>query len=184
MTDDDRHPQRAARRRRITTGLTAATGVVVLIVSGCAQSHSTTAASATGYVGSRWRLTSVADGSTTTIGADVGAWMDLLPTGEILVEDGVNAHDGRFTVNGDILTIGGASSTFAMYGGDDPARLAAIAAVNTLAYGNPAGTTPDGPVTDTVVSVDAGQLVLQAGSMRLTFSRSGPAHAGATAQPT
>jgi heat shock protein HslJ len=185
--------QQAGRRRRIVLGLTTAVGALVvagvsaavLAVAGLAPFHTATPAATAGYIGSRWSLASVADGSTTTaIRADVGAWLELFPSGEILIEDGTNAHDGRFTVSGDQLTVGSVSSTFVMYDGTDPVRSAALAGLNTLAYGNAVGTTPDGPVIDTVVTVDATQLIVRAGPMRLTFRRSGPALPFPTARAT
>lgn len=51
-------------------------------------------------------------------------------------------------------------------------RLAAIAALDTLASGRPGQADP---AWDTVVSADRTRLVVQAGAFRLTFERTGPA---------
>ena len=133
------------------------------------------------YAGSSWRLTSVVEGAnSTTIPPDLGARMDLLPDGRIVVENGVNALSGDFTKSADGFEVRDVGSTFVLYGGSDPPRLAAIAALNTLAYGNRDGVTPSGPARDTVVSADGTQLVVQAGPFRLTFERTGSPSAGTT----
>ena len=62
-------------------------------------------------------------------------------------------------------------TTLALYGGHDPHRLAAIAGLNTLLYGNATGVTGSGPVSDRVVRATGSELLIQAGTLRLTFAR-------------
>ena len=183
--------RRVVRRRRITAGL--ALSVSVIAVAGVAAVVAMVAGWSPGsgravqpassvsvdYVGSSWRLTDVAQGANSTaIPADVGARLDLLSDGRILVDNGVNALSGRFTKSADGFEVSDVGSTFALYGGSDPNRLAAEAALNTLAYGNADGVTPSSPARDVVVSADGTRLVIQAGAFRVTFERTGPATAG------
>ena len=109
----------------------------------------------------------------TVIAAEVGARMDLLPDGQILVSTGVNALSGRFTVSAGGFEVREVGTTFVLYSGTDPQRLAAIAALNTLAYGNREGVTPPRPAHNDVVSSDGTRLVIQAGPLRLAFERAG-----------
>lgn len=182
--------RRVIRRRRITAGLVVAVGVVaaagiavtVPVMTGWSPWRDRAAAPAftasAEYVGSSWRLTSVADGATSTaIPAGVGARMDLLPDGRIFVYNGVNALTGLFTKSADGFDVRDVGTTFVLYGGNDPNQLAAITALNTLAYGNRDGVTPSSPARDKVVSTDGTRLVVEAASFRLTFERSGPATA-------
>lgn len=192
--------RRVVHRRRITAGFALAVGVVgaagvavvVPMVAGSSPGPDRTAPPAftasTDYVGSSWRLTSVAEGaSSTAIPADIGARMDLLPNGRIFIHDGVNALNGWFTKSADGFEVRDVATTLVGYVGSDPHRLAAIRALNTLARGNCDGVTsrpanspprpPSCPARDTVVSADARRLVVQAGALRLTFERTGPATA-------
>jgi hypothetical protein len=118
----------------------------------------------------------VAEGATaTTIPADVGAGMALLPDGRIVVDDSVNTLSGLFTISADGFEVRDVASTLVGYAGGDPHRLAAIAALDTLASGRPG---QSGPARDTVISANETRLVVQAGAYRLTFERTGPASAG------
>lgn len=173
--------RRVSRRRWITTGLAAGSGLVaaaavavaVPAITGAVSGPNTSASSpsaSAGYVGSSWRLTSVAEkASSVTIPADIGAQMNLLPDGQILVDDGVNTVSGRFTTTADGFEVRGFTSTTVGYGGKNPIRLAAIAAVRAL-VGDTAA-----PARDTVVSAARTRLVVEAGAYRLTFERTGPA---------
>jgi hypothetical protein len=189
--------RRVVRRRRITAGFGVAVSVVA--AAGVAVAVSMVAASnagpdravplastaSAGYVGSSWRLTDVADGANSVaIPADVRARLDLLPDGRILVDNGVNAISGRFTTSAGGFEVRDVGTTLVLYGGNDPHRLAAIGALNTLAYGNRDGVTPSGPARDTVLSADGTRLVVQAGTLRLTFERTGPATATRPDPPT
>jgi META domain len=179
--------RRAVRRRRtvagfaLAVGLVAAAGVAVAIpvATGWIQGPDRVAPASTvsaDYVGSSWRLTTVAQGANpTAIPPDVGARMDLLADGRVNIDNGVNALSGRFTKSADGFEVRDVGTTLVAYAGNDPRRLAAIAALNTLAYGNRDGVTPSGPARDTVVSADGSRLVVQAGAFRLTFERTGPA---------
>jgi hypothetical protein len=182
--------RRVVRRRAMTVGVALAVGVVaaagvavaVPVVTGWGpgpdRAGPPAATASADYVGSDWRLASVADGAnSTTIPAAVGARMELLPDGRILIDDSVNALSGRFTKTADGFEVHDVATTFVAYDGRDPVRVAAIAALNTLACGNRDGLTPPGPVRDTVVSADGTRLVVQAGALRLTFERTGPATA-------
>jgi hypothetical protein len=180
--------RRVVRRRRITAGLALAVGA--LATAGVAVGVPMVTASSPGpdgtvppaftasadYVGSSWRLTSVAEGANSTaIPTDIGARMDLLPDGHIYMDDGVNSLGGWFTKSADGFEVREVTTTFVAYGGGDPPQMAAIAALRTLAYGSPDGVTPPSPARDKVVSADGTRLVVQAGALRLTFERTGPA---------
>jgi hypothetical protein len=89
----------------------------------------------------------------------------------------VNALSGRFTKFADGFEVRDVGSTAVGYSGSDPHRVAAIAAFNTLTYGNRDGVTQSSPARNRVVSADETRLVIQAGALRLTFERTGPATA-------
>jgi hypothetical protein len=173
------------RRRRtkvafaVVVGLVVAAGVAMAIpgmthwVRGTAGMASTASAD---YVGSSWLLTSVALGADViAIPAEVGARMDLLADGQILIDDGTNELSGRFTASADGFEVRDVGTTLVAYVGNDTQRLLAIAALNSLAYGNPGGASPPDAIRDTVIDAYGDRLVIQAGRYRLTFERSGPA---------
>ena len=174
---------RVARRRRVVragvgTGLVAAaaavTGIVLVVpgMTGDVDRSSPAAVDSATYTGARWVLTSVTEqGRTTAIPPAVRARMELRHDGSILLHNGTNALTGRFSPDRDGFLVQDVGTTFKLYAGDDPARLAAQSAINTLAYGNEQGVTPSGSVRDRVVSVDRSRLVVQAGSVRLQFDR-------------
>jgi hypothetical protein len=171
--------QRAVRRRRITAGFVLASGLavaavavaVVAISSAAGPETPTPNTAGTSYIGSSWRLMSVAErADTTTIPAGIGAQIDLLPDGQILANDGVNVTTGRFTKTADGFEVRVVAITAALYAGKDPHRLAAIAALGALT-----GSRQPSLARDTVISTDRTRLVIQAGSFRLTFERTGPA---------
>jgi hypothetical protein len=89
--------RRVTRRRRITTafafaaGAAALTGAAILIPFMMTSDGTTKPASTAsgGYVGSRWQLTSVADGTTSTpIPGDAGANIEFWTDGRIVVRTG------------------------------------------------------------------------------------------------
>jgi hypothetical protein len=175
--------RRVTRRRRITTafalaaGAAALTGAAILIPFMMTSDGTTKPASTAsgGYVGSRWQLTSVADGTTSTpIPGDAGANIEFWTDGRIVVRTGTDTLTGRFSPVPGGFEVRDVGTTLAVYGGKDPHRLAAIAALNTMAYGNRAGVTPSNPVQDAVVTVTGTDLVIRAGGLRLTFDRVGP----------
>ncbi|HEV2377954.1 MAG TPA: hypothetical protein VGS19_38060 [Streptosporangiaceae bacterium] len=174
--------QRVTRRRRTTAGSALAVGAVAIAAvavvvpevtgPGPLPGGTVIPASSTGagYVGSNWRLTSVAEGTrTTTIPADAGAYVYLVRDGVIAANDGVNFMSGRFTKSADGFKVHGDIMSLAGYLGRDPHVLAAIGAIDTLMLGN--GQSGQ----DTVVSANRTRLVVQAGAYRLTFERTGPA---------
>jgi hypothetical protein len=60
--------------------------------------------------------------------------------------------------------------------GTDPVRAATIRGMGALAFWNVDGATSTrGPARNTVVSADGTRLVIQTGTFRLTFVRTGPA---------
>lgn len=179
---------RVAHRRRITAGFALAIGVaaaaavavvVPMVTSSSPGPNGTVppaSAEGAGYVGSSWRLIRVAEGANSTaIPVGVGAQMDLLPHGRILVDDGINVLSGRFTTSAGGFDVRDVVTTVAGYFGKDPHRLAAIAALGTLAYGDGYPRHWSGPARDTVVSAEKTQLIIRAGAFRLTFERAGPA---------
>jgi hypothetical protein len=124
-----------------------------------------------GYVGSRWRLTTVTDSrGTTAMPASTGAWIDLAADGTLVAYDDINAVNARFAVTGAGFDVDAGLTTLAGYAGSDPAVLAAIAGISAV-------TSVPGEQTAhvTVVSADPEHLTVDAGGLRLAFSRSGPA---------
>lgn len=189
--------QRVIRRRRVIAGVAAAVSVaaaigvaaVIPLVGGSNPGPGGAAPPAYAvtedYVGSSWLLIGVSDGATSTaIPADIGARMDLLSDGRLLADDGVNALSGSFTQSADGFEVRDVATSLVAYVGNDPQLLAAIAAIDTLAYGNRDAVTPPDPVQDTVISADGNRLVVQAGTLRLTFERIGPATTPAPPSPT
>ena len=189
--------RRAARRRRtravlaVAAGAMAVAGVaaVVPLVTGPAPGPDDAGPAAysasAGYVGSGWRLVSVADGATTTaIPASAGCRVDFLADGRILLDNGVNALNGRFTSSAGGFAVREVGSTFVLYDGKDPVRRTAIAALNTMAYGNADGVTAPAPAANTIVAADGGRLVVQADAYRLTFERTGAAASSRPDLPT
>jgi hypothetical protein len=127
------------------------------------------------YAGSSWRLTNVAErANATAIPADVGASMNLVSDGRILVEDGRNYHTGWFTKSADGFDVTPYKQTLVSVDGLDARQLAAVAALSTLVYGNRDNTYPSSPTRNTVISADGARLVVQSGEFRLTFERTGP----------
>jgi hypothetical protein len=175
--------RRVARRRLATRGMALAGGAAVLTAAaivllsmvtsdGTPKPASTTSGA---YVGSRWQLTSVADGATSTaIPADAGATVEFRKDGQIIANNGTDVLTGRFSTTSGGFEVRDVGTTLAVYGGNDPHRLAAIAGLNALAYGNRDGVTPSAAVRDAVVSATDTDLVIRAGGVRLTFHRVGP----------
>lgn len=191
------NPEPGPRRRR-TVPLLAAAGVIAVVSAGIlvARNHrdspepfavalpsaSPGVVGAAGYVNTHWRLTAVADGrGTTAIPASIDAWLELAADGELLASDDVNTVNGRFTVTGAGFDVSDTATTLAAYGGNDPVQVAAITAIDALAFGPPAEPSPAHnapaaqPVHVTVLSATPGKLSIQASGVRLTFVRSGPA---------
>jgi len=136
---------------------------VVLATSGCGSEFGRFRRRECQLCRQRLAVDEVADDSTvTTIPVEVGAHIDLMPDGRFLINDGVNAISGRFTTSGTQVTVGSVGSTYAMYGGNDPVRLAVIAAFNDFTAGTLDGSSADGPVQDTIVRVSGTALVVQA----------------------
>jgi hypothetical protein len=131
------------------------------------------------YVGSHWRLTAVTDSrGTTAIPASADAWLELVTGGEFLASDAVNAINGHFTATSAGFDVSGSMTTLAGYGGNDPVQLAATAGMDALTSGPPLASgsvSEEQPVQVTVLSADREHLLVQAGGVRLTFVRSGPA---------
>jgi hypothetical protein len=175
--------RRAALRRGRTLaaalvgGVAVMTGLAILIptmlVSSTHRPNPPAASTASaGYVGGRWRLTSVADGtSSTSIPGGVGANLEFRADGQLLANDGTNSLSARFSPTAGGFEVRDVGTTLALYGGDDPHRLAAIAGLNTVLYGNAQGVTGSGPVSDRVVRATDSQLVIEAGTLQLTFAR-------------
>lgn len=179
--------QRALRRRRARSGLALAAGAVaaaavavaVPVVAGWIPGPDRTTppvvtASVADCVGSVWLLTDVAEGGgSLAIPAGTRARMALLPDGRIEIDDSVNVVSGKFTMTADGFEVHDTVTTLVGYAGSDP-RITAIRGIDALAYRNLNGVTP-APVRDTVISADGTRLVIQAGTFRLTFVRTGPA---------
>jgi hypothetical protein len=188
---------RRRRRRQVATTLVAGLAVVAvvgvavpLIVSGGDRGESASPAASApspALVGVRWRMVSVADGETVTaVPASVGASLELTPggrmgpsddgvdyDGSIGLNDGTNYSSGRYDLTEDGFKTGWIAQTLALYGGHDPHHLAAIKAVNAIAF----GLTPDHAGSEgartTVVSMSPTSLVVTAQGLRVTFERDG-----------
>jgi hypothetical protein len=184
----DLHRRVIRRQRRVRAMTVAACAAVVagavaaipLVTRDVGLDHDPVPAATTttpaALVGSAWLLTTVEEGSVTiTVPASIGARMELLPHGQILIDNGVNALSGRFTPLADGFEVSGVGTTYTLYTGNDPAQLAAIAAFSALAYGDPHATASSAPAQDIVLKLDATTLVVQAGALRLTFAFAGAA---------
>jgi hypothetical protein len=180
--------RRVLRRRRATAAAAVTAGVsvaaaVVLVVALAAGAvpgpdrsappgHPLGSPPRGDYIGSGWRLTSVAEGGkSTTIPANITAWMALLPDGQILINTEMNGTSGRYSITSGGFQVRDVVTSGVGYAGHDPRTLAAIAGLKALAYPS----SPSSPARDTLISVDASTLVVQAGRYRLTFHRTGPA---------
>jgi hypothetical protein len=106
--------------------------------------------------------------------------MDLLSDGRILLDSGVNVLSARFATTADGFDVHDVSTTYRVYGGNDPQRVAAIAGLNVVAYGNRDGVSQAEPARNRVVTASGARLVVDAGRYRLEFERTGPAR---TAKP-
>jgi hypothetical protein len=124
-----------------------------------------------GYLGSRWRLTGVADArGTTEIPASIDAWLDLAADGTFLASDGCNAISGAFDTTSIGFDITHPLSTLTGCAGKDPVMMAAITGIGAMTWASAEPT-----VHIAVLSADREQLTVQAGGMRLAFDRTGPA---------
>ncbi len=194
MTDT---PGSSPRRRR-TVPLLAAAGVIAVVSLGIllARNHQDRPGSlavaplppaspgvvSASYLNSHWRLTAVTDRrGTTAIPASIDAWLELAADGELLASDDVNTITGHFTTTSTGFDVSDAVTTLVGYGGNDPVQLAAITGIGAvtfipLAVSSPASTVSEAqPVHVTVLSANPERLSIQAGGVRLTFIRSGPA---------
>ena len=143
-------------------------------------------ASAADYVGSVWLLTNVEEGGRSfAIPAHSKARMTLLPDGRIQIDDSLNFVSGKFTKTADGFEVRDTATTLVGTIDTDPVRTATIRGMDALAFSNVDGATPTrGPARNTVVSADGTRLVIQTGTFRLTFVRTGPAGtAGLQAPP-
>ncbi|GAA1615484.1 META domain-containing protein [Actinoplanes couchii] len=124
-----------------------------------------------GYVGSRWRLTGVTDArGTTEIPESTDAWIELAADGRFVAFDGCNTISGPVDTTSTGFDITDALSTLVGCLDGDPAAQAAIIGMDAMTSG-PAGQT----IHTTILSADPSQSTVQAGGVRLTFTRSGPA---------
>ncbi|MFN8082420.1 MAG: hypothetical protein U0Q19_22925 [Kineosporiaceae bacterium] len=179
------HQRAVQRRRTAITGLTLAgcavlsAGVVLAVPLMSDSAHdrvAVTPAMTADYIGSAWRLIRVRDAATSTeIPANLGARMSLLPNGIILAHDGVNQLGGQFIRTSGGFTVISWGGTDVGYVGDDPRSLAAIRAFAALAQGSHDVSATAGSAAASLVTVDQQRLILEVGSLQLTFQRTGPA---------
>jgi hypothetical protein len=115
----------------------------------------------------------------------ISARMALLPDGRIQIYDSLNFVSGKFTKTADGFEVRDTATTLVGWMGTDPVRTATIGGMDALAFGNVDGAPPaPAPARNTVVSADGTRLVIQTGTFRLTFVRTGPAGtAGLQATP-
>ncbi|MEV6595560.1 hypothetical protein AB0M36_01695 [Actinoplanes sp. NPDC051346] len=122
-----------------------------------------------GYVGSRWRLTEVADArGSTEIPESVDAWLELGGNGEFGASDAVHGISGKYRTAPSGFDVTEAISTANGYSGKDPVILAAITGIDamTTAVGGQAAHV-------TVLSADREQLTVQGSGVRLSYVRIG-----------
>jgi hypothetical protein len=187
------HRRRARAGVALAAGAVAAAGVAVAVpvVAGWIPGPDRAAtpvvtASAADYVGSVWLLTDVEEGGRSfAIPAHSRARMALLPDGRIQIDDSLNFVSGKFTKTADGFEVRDTATTAVGWMGTDPVRAATMRGMDALAFWNVDGATPTrGPARNTVVSADGARLVIQTGTFRLTFVRTGPAGtAGLQAPP-
>jgi hypothetical protein len=171
------HPRdlrRAVARRRLRGFAAAAVGVAAAILVAVlvwpSSNAAVSVASDSSYIGGTWRLTNVVHGTvSTSIPAGLGATMELMSSGQFLASDSVNSLSGSYTASADGFKPHHVVTSAVGYIGRDPHRLAAIAALGTLATG---------PAGDKVLRSSQTSLVVQAGAYRLTFTRPAPQHQG------
>jgi len=189
------HRRRARAGVALAAGAALAAGVAVAVpaVAGWIPGPDRVAtpvvtASAADYVGSVWLLTDVEEGGRSfaipahSPGASQ-ARMALLPDGRIQIDDSLNFVSGRFTKTADGFEVRDTATTLVGWMGTDPVRAATMRGMNALAFWNVDGATP-APARNTVVGADGTRLVIQTGTFRLTFVRTGPAGtAGLQAPP-
>jgi hypothetical protein len=191
--------RRVVHRRRARAGVALAAGaalaagvaVAVPVVAGWIPGPDRGAtpvvtASRADYVGSVWLLTNVEEGGRSfAIPARSRARMALLPDGRIQIDDSLNAVSGKFTKTADGFEVRATMTTAVGWLGTDPVRTATIRGMDALAFGNLDGAKPTpGPARATVVSADGIRLVIQTGTFRLTFVRTGPAGLPAPLAPS
>jgi hypothetical protein len=152
------------------TTLIALVPTIISSISG-GNEHRTQEISTSMYLGYRWILTEVRDGSSrTAIPASGGGYIDLRRSGVLAANNGVNALTGRYSASGRSLVVTGVGTTYVGYVGGDPIRDTVIAALNALVYGNRDGT-GDGTAHDTVLAVTEAQMTLDASGLQLIFQR-------------
>ncbi len=194
MTDTPT-PSRQSRR---TVPILAAAGVLAIIALGVLLSRNHQDQSVPGgvaalppaspgvvsasYLESHWRLTGVTDRrGTTAIPASIDASLELAADGTLLAYDGINAINGHFTPTSTGFDVFESTTTLVGYADNDPAQVAAITGIGAVTSGPPVmSSAPSNvseapPVHVTVLAADREQLTIQAGGMRLTFIRTGPA---------
>jgi hypothetical protein len=185
----------SSRRSRWTVPILAAVGVLAALVVGIlvARTHKDQSgypASAllppaspgvltAGYVGSRWRLTTVSDRDrTTAIPSSVDAWLELASNGELLASNDVNVTNAHFITTSTGFDVSDPVTSAVGYIGNDPAQVAATIGINAMTsqvMSSAASSLPQTqPVRVTVLSADRTHLTIQAGGVRLTFVRNGP----------
>jgi hypothetical protein len=178
--------KRSWRSRQTILALAAVVAVGPLVACDSQNRHSPSAvppssgAISTDYVGSHWRLTTVTDPrGTVEIAASTEAWLELGSDGRLLAHDSVNAVSGTFTPTGVGFDVSESGTTLAGYSGNDPFVFAAMngieAMTNQSLSSMPSDASQMQSVHVSVLSADGQRLILQAGGVRLTFIRTGPA---------
>ncbi|MFD4676381.1 META domain-containing protein [Lentzea sp. NPDC058450] len=165
-----RHSAPAARRAPRTRGAVLAAAVFVLAAGGITTAVTMVGdapgqqwgVEGPGYAGHRWDLRGV-DGR--AVPGEVDASATFRADGSFQLSDGTNSMFGRYEGTASSMRLLDVGRTYALYTGDDPVRLAVIAAMNELTSRN-AG-----------VSVSGDRLVVTTGAHEMTFVRAGVASA-------
>ncbi len=108
------------------------------------------------YAGFRWHLRTVGDHE---VPADLGASASFRPGGDFQLSDGTNSMFGHYDATATSVRLRDVGRTFALYAGDDPVRLAVIAAMDELT------------AREARVSVSKDRLVVTTDSHELVFTR-------------
>ena len=185
------HRRHARAGVAVAAGAVAAVAVAVPVVAGWIPGPDRGAtpvvtASGADYVGSVWLLTDVEEGGQSfAIPAHSRARMALLPDGRIQIDDSLNFVSGKFTKTADGFEVRDTTTTFVGIIDADPVRVATMRGMDALAFWYVDGATPTrGPARNTVVSADGTRLVIQTGTFRLTFVRTGRAEGEAPLAPS
>jgi hypothetical protein len=149
-------------KRIFKAAMAVAVVVMALVASGCGAS-----ANSAGFVGYKWRVTSITShGQQTPLPGSERQVNDVYVlftrNGQFGANDAVNFHSATYHVAGDGFTTGEVATTLVGYGGDNPVILLAVDAISAFNGGVHAKAT-----------VTGNQLVISVGGFLLNCQRDG-----------